>query len=98
MRTLEDDIAWLRELAGQAIDGETVEAANRRLDRLAKAVGERGHLEEAARLIRLTTLGASLVTGSREGSPEHGEAVQKWLKADRERERKRGEPVLKSTP
>lgn len=90
--TLEDDIALLR----MAVDSTLLKYGDDRvtllaaLNRLAKAVGERGHLDEACRgyCAHLTTLDVRGVALT-----DHAIA---WL--DRERARKRGERVLKSEP
>lgn len=91
--TLEDDIAALRSYIGaEEGDGRPwAHDAVAALDRLAKAVGERGHLEEAARLL----VEADLTEMSRAAEQDHCLRRRQWL--DRERERKRSEPVVEST-
>lgn len=90
--TLEDDIATVR--ACITTTGYPLEALAA-LNRLAKAVGERGHLEEGARLL-IEMASVTLAVDEEADVFRNERETRKWL--DRERARKRGEPVLKSEP
>lgn len=93
--TIEDDLrhlfACVTQLSPRAY--ADVKAAR---DRIADALREREHLEEAARMLRAGEGGFSDegFDFSLTGSFQH--ALSKWL--ERERARKQGSAVVKSTP